>query len=109
MTPEQRKVIADVVVDPDAWYSHAVETLGQEAALAAVAQKVERHRAAYEARASSGNYKTRAQRNMTEEAERDALISARVTAITQARAEERARIIQIVREEIAKTPAPPGS
>lgn len=65
MTPEQKAVLAHVVTDPDAWYSHAVSALGEKRAFAALAEKVARWTADYEAaRRDLGDaYKTRAERD----------------------------------------------
>ena len=64
LTAEERTVLAEIVLDPDAWWNHAntaTNILDPESALAA---KVARHKPTYDAaKARDGrNYKTRAQR-----------------------------------------------
>lgn len=64
LTEKHLAVLAHVVLDPDAWYAHAVETLGEEKGLGALEAKVARWKVQYEAaKAKEGaNYKTRAER-----------------------------------------------
>lgn len=62
MTAEQRAVLAHVVVDPDAWYAHAVSHFGAEIAAQHLAAKVARWMPDYEPKASAVDYKTRAER-----------------------------------------------
>jgi hypothetical protein len=62
MNNEQKLVLAHVVVDPDAWYEHAITTFGQEKADQFLAEKVTRHQADYDKAAKESNYKNRAQR-----------------------------------------------
>lgn len=65
LTDYQRAVLAHVVVDPDAWLSHAVAELGEGEATKALDAKVTRVAQAYEAAvAAEGTaYRTRAQRD----------------------------------------------
>lgn len=60
LTEYQRAVLAHVVVDPDAWATHAVAAVGESA----VVEKVEKYRAGYENEKArlGGSYQTRAQR-----------------------------------------------
>lgn len=59
MTNEQRAVLAHVVVDPDAWYAHA---LTQEDGEAKFLAKVARWEPEYLAQKDLPGYQTRAQR-----------------------------------------------
>jgi hypothetical protein len=61
MTNEQREVLAHVVLDPNAWEAHAIETFGAERAAQMLADKVARWLPSYEAARGPG-YKPRAQR-----------------------------------------------
>lgn len=61
MTPEQREVLAHVVVDPEAWEAHCMETLG-DACQDALRKKVARWQSDYEAAKSDPDYQTRAER-----------------------------------------------
>lgn len=76
MTPEQRAVLAHVVVDPDAWYAHAVSFFGQALADKHLAAKVARWTPDYEAAQAKGGYQTRATRDIEEKAALDARIQA---------------------------------
>lgn len=60
----QRAVLADIVVDPDAWCAHVLAEFGLEAATAHLEAKVARAVPAYEAaRAAQGSaYQIRAER-----------------------------------------------
>lgn len=62
LTDYQRSVLAHVVIDPDAWANHAIETVGEQA----VIEKVERYASEYEAdKATLGAaYETRAEREV---------------------------------------------
>lgn len=62
MTEHERNVLAFVVIDPDAWYSHGVETFGEEVAKDFLADKVSKWESAYQDAVTKPNYKTRAQR-----------------------------------------------
>lgn len=61
MTDDQRAVLAHVVVDPDAWYAHAVKHFGADLAQKHLAAKVARWRPHYEGAKQQAGYKTRAQ------------------------------------------------
>ena len=63
MNEEQRLILAHVVVDPDAWLTHAQSTFGEEAAQVFMEQKVERYRSDYESKSALSGYKNRAQRD----------------------------------------------
>jgi hypothetical protein len=62
MTNEERNTLAHVVVDPDAWLSHAVSVHGQETATQHMEAKVARWKDAYEAASALPGYQSRAQR-----------------------------------------------
>lgn len=62
MLTDDRAVLSHVVVDPDAWYAHAVETFGKECADRCLLAKVARWRSEYERESASPDYKTRAER-----------------------------------------------
>ena len=67
LTSDERAVLAHIVTDPDAWWSHAndVDKIDAEAALVA---KIDRWRGDYEAatEAKGNAYQTRAQRDAEE-------------------------------------------
>ncbi len=65
MTSNQRAVLADVVVDADAWLSHA-ESVAKIDTQTALDAKVLRCQAAYDARIAAGSYRNRAQRDADE-------------------------------------------
>ena len=54
--------LANVVVDPQAWYDHAVKELGQQKADAALSAKVERWWQEWKQESAKPGYLTRAQR-----------------------------------------------
>ena len=60
LTADETAALADVVVDPAAWWAHA--QAAHPTPEAALAAKLARHKRAYETRKGAGNYKTRAQR-----------------------------------------------
>ncbi len=64
MTEEQRAVLAHVVIDPDAWYDHAISVFGRQKARECLVEKVDRWRPSYEdALAQEGaGYRARAER-----------------------------------------------
>lgn len=64
MNTEQKLILAHVVVDPDAWYKHAIATFGETVAKVHLEEKVERHRAAYEEESALPGYKNRAEREI---------------------------------------------
>lgn len=66
MTPDQRAVLAHVVIDPDAWYAHAVAHFGQEIADRHLAAKVARWQPSYDAEVVKPGYRTRAVRETAE-------------------------------------------
>lgn len=70
MTPEQRSVLAHVVVDPEAWHAHAVATFGAERAAEMLAAKAARWRPEYEAARGAPGYKPRAARDAADAASR---------------------------------------
>lgn len=57
LSAEDWAVLADVVVNPEAWVSHAIEVVGEYA----VREKIEKYRAAYLAKKDMPDYKTRAE------------------------------------------------
>ena len=63
LTTEQRNILAHVVLDPDAWVAHALETAGEEAVLA----KIAIWEPVYEAEKVKPDYKNRIQRDEAEE------------------------------------------
>lgn len=58
MNLEDKAVLAHVVIDPDEWVEHALNTVGEQA----VTAKIEKYRADYLAKKDLPNYKTRAER-----------------------------------------------
>jgi hypothetical protein len=58
LSTEDRAILAHVVIDPDAWVAHAIETVGEQA----VTAKIEKYRADYLAQKDLAGYKTRAER-----------------------------------------------
>lgn len=62
LTDNERAVLAHVVVDPDAWWTHANEAERKTPAEEALAAKVDRWQAAYDAEKDDPGYQTRAQR-----------------------------------------------
>lgn len=67
LTDEQRAVLAHIVIDPDAWLAHAVDTFGPDAGERFLAAKVAGATPDYlAARAALGaDYRTRAERERT--------------------------------------------
>lgn len=68
MTDEQRAVLAHVVLDPDAWYAHAVSSFGQEKGREALKAKVARWQASYDRAKTLPDYLPRAEREGHSEA-----------------------------------------
>lgn len=62
MTNEEKAVLAHAVIDPEAWYAHAVASFGEEVAKRHLAAKVARWKPEYEAESVKPGYKTRAER-----------------------------------------------
>ena len=60
LSVEDKAILAHVVIDPDAWVSHALETVGEPA----VTAKIERYRADYLAKKDLPGYQTRAEREV---------------------------------------------
>jgi len=63
---EDKAILSHVVLDPDAWVSHAISTIGERA----VTAKIERWRPAYESEKDKPDYKNRADREIEEELKR---------------------------------------
>ena len=63
LTAEDKAILAHVVTDPDAWVSHALVTVGEDA----VTAKIERWRPHYEAEKDKPDYKNRVERDAIEE------------------------------------------
>jgi len=63
MNNEQKLILAHVVVDPNAWYQHSINTFGQEKADKFLAEKVARHRSDYEEAVKKPDYKNRFERD----------------------------------------------
>ena len=68
MTKSDFDCLANVVVDPQAWYDHGVKTFGEARADAMLAAKVERHWQSYVAESAKPDYKTRIERDTLEAA-----------------------------------------
>ena len=64
MTQSDFDCLAHVVLDPQAWYDHAVKAMGQQRADAALAAKVERWWNEYTTESAKPDYQTRAQREL---------------------------------------------
>ena len=62
MTQSDFDCLAHVVIDPQAWYDHAVKTFGQQKADAALAAKVERWWNEYTTESAKPDYLPRAKR-----------------------------------------------
>jgi len=62
MTEEQRAVLAHVVVDPEAWWAHAVKHFGVKLATEHLVAKVARHKPSFEASVKRGGHRPRAER-----------------------------------------------
>ncbi|CBS91454.1 hypothetical protein [Azospirillum lipoferum] len=64
LSDHQRAVLADIVVDPDAWAAHVLDEFGPEAGMAHLEAKVARAAPVYEAarRTLGSAYRTRAER-----------------------------------------------
>ena len=60
LSVEDKAILAHVVIDPDAWVSHALETVGEPA----VTAKIEKYRADYLAKKDLPGYQTRAEREV---------------------------------------------
>ena len=102
MTPEQRTVLAHVVVDPDAWYSHAISHFGQEKADEFLAAKVRRYQSECEVAMAKPDYKTRAEREAMAESERQAAAAARLTKIAAAEAKKNADLDALITAKVAE-------
>ena len=63
MNNEQKLILAHVVVDPDAWYQHAINTFGQEKADQFLKEKVAKHKPSYEEAIKKPDYKNRFERD----------------------------------------------
>jgi hypothetical protein len=59
LTNEQIAILAHVVIDPQAWVAHAINTVGEHAVL----QKIDKYRNEYLAKKDTASYLTRAQRH----------------------------------------------
>jgi hypothetical protein len=73
LTSRERAVLAHVVIDPDAWWTHASSRDGSNGSRAidgerALAEKVARWGSEYDAKLAAGNYKNRAVRQAEEDA-----------------------------------------
>lgn len=88
MTPEQRKVLAHIVVDPDAWMAEAEAAHGLERAAEFLKQKVARWQPFYEEAVAKGSYRNRADRDRDEERAMEQRIEAK------RRAQEEAKEVQ---------------
>ncbi len=68
LTDRERAVLGHVVVDVDAWWNHVsdAEKIDEESAIAA---KVERWQASYDAAVDAGGYQVRADRTKEEPAQ----------------------------------------
>lgn len=62
LTIEERAILAHVVIDPDAWVSHAIATVGEWA----VQAKIAKYRADYLAKKDLVGYKNRADSEIAE-------------------------------------------
>ena len=71
MTPRQRAVLAYIVVDPGAWYQHAVNEFGQQLADTHLQAKVSRWADEHARESRKQGYKTRAERDADEAAQRE--------------------------------------
>ena len=68
LSKDERDVMAFMVVDPDAWYDHAVETFGEEEARKFLAEKIRNHQAEYNVAKAKPNYKNRVKRDLESKA-----------------------------------------
>jgi len=65
---KDKAILAHVIVDPDAWVAHALETVGEKA----VTAKIEKYRAEYLTKKDLPDYKNRAERDAFELAQVEA-------------------------------------
>ena len=63
MTKSEFDCLSHVVLDPQAWYDHALRTFGEEKANSFLAAKVERHWNSYVTESAKPDYKTRIERD----------------------------------------------
>ena len=70
MTNDEKKILAHIVVDPDAWYNHAVSWFGQELADQHLAVKVAKYKDQYDGEKVKPGYKNRLERDQEEELKR---------------------------------------
>ena len=61
LTTDERGVLAHVVLDPDAWWTHCQAAFKGDPEVA-LAGKIAQHRPAYAAATARGGYRTRAKR-----------------------------------------------
>ena len=71
MTKSDFDCLAHVVLDPNAWYDHAVKTFGEAKAEAMLAAKVERWWAEYARESAKPQYRNRVERDADEVARRE--------------------------------------
>ena len=67
LSRNNKAVLANMVIDPDAWYAHAVNYFGQEKADEHLAAKVARGKPEYDAAKAENGYKTRAVRQAADD------------------------------------------
>jgi len=77
---ENKAILAHVVVDPDAWVEHALETVGESA----VIQKIEKYRDDYLAKKDLPDYQTRAEKEFVPEPTEEEAVLAQQAKITVA-------------------------
>lgn len=68
MTPEQRAVLAMIVLDPDEWMDNAISVFGEERANELLVERVTKFQPEYDAAIAAGTYKTKAQEKTEYEA-----------------------------------------
>lgn len=104
MTNEERLVLSHIVVDPDAWYTHAINTFGVVAAREMLIAKVNKWRPVYLSVVREEGYKNRVERDLEEESkirkinEEELLIQAKIREIAIASLQSEGKI-SIKKEE----------
>lgn len=104
MTPEQKEILAHIVADPDAWYSHVLKTFGEEKAKEALIAKVKRWKPEYEKRKAQfgRDYKCRKDRDEIEHLEQLKQDQQRKIEVMEAEEKRKAELKSLVSEEVKR-------
>jgi|TARA_Y100000296_G_C5154162_1_gene248064 hypothetical protein len=90
LTTDEHNCLADVVIDPAAWWAHAqaiAELRGSDAE-ASLAAKISKYEAGYSAVKNNGDYQTRAERDAAADADRTERETANLAVIAAAQAQK---------------------